>query len=187
MGTFVYLHGFESGPSSAKARETAAFLARDGRGASLQCPQLPVHPAEAFALLEGLCAPLPPDSVLIGSSLGGFYATWAAERFDLRAVLINPAVRPFDRLAELAGERVHPYTGEHYHLDMDDMNALRDRFVPRPDPRRYWLVLGTADETLDWREAARHYAGARQTLFNGDDHRLNRWPECLPFLSDFAA
>lgn len=187
MPHIVYLHGFNSSEQSAKAHETGAFLGERGLAAQFHCPRLPPHPADAIAAATALLQTLPADTLLIGSSLGGFYASWLAEALDLRAVLINPAIYPDRSLAGFLGPQTNPYTGEQYTLDEADLTALRRLHVGRPTPERYWLVLGTADEVLDWREAAHHYRGARQTVFNGDDHRLARWTECLPGVLAFAA
>ncbi|WP_051229198.1 YqiA/YcfP family alpha/beta fold hydrolase [Paludibacterium yongneupense] len=179
---FVYLHGFNSSPGSAKALETAAFLAPG----TLHCPALPPHPADALRVAREVVENLPADTVIIGSSLGGFYASWLAAALDRRAVLINPTLFPHIELARFMGEQIQPFTGERYTLGRDDGAVLAEHVVARPSLRRYWLVLGTADETLDWRLAARHYSGCRQTLLNGDNHRLQRWPECLPGLRQFV-
>jgi predicted esterase YcpF (UPF0227 family) len=186
MTDFLYLHGFNSGPGSAKARETQAFLAEHGLAARFHFPQLSPYPGEALQQAAAELDALPPDTLLIGSSLGGFYATWLAETRQRRAVLINPSVRPFLRQDVLTVEQLHPYTGQRYRLTAADLALLKRHFIARPTPARYWLLLGSADETLDWHEAARHYAGCRQTVLNADDHRLTRWPECLPGLLDFA-
>jgi len=182
MPAVVYLHGFNSNSQSAKARETAAWLAVHAPDIAFHCPTLPHSPAAALTLASELIGRLPPDTLLIGSSLGGYYATALAERHDRRAVLINPAVRPFELLTELLGPQHNPYTGEDYTLTRQHLAELKAAYIARPDPQRYWLVLGSADETLNWREAAQHFAGCRQTVFNGDDHRLQRWPECLAAL-----
>jgi predicted esterase YcpF (UPF0227 family) len=187
MTDFLYLHGFNSGPGSAKARETQAFLAGHGLAERFHCPQLSPYPGEALQQAQELLDTLPADTVLIGSSLGGFYATWLAERNNKRAVLINPSVYPFQRHDVLTVEQVHPYTGQRYRLTANDLALLKRHFIERPDVTRYWLLLGSQDETLDWKEAARHYAGCRTIVFNGDDHRLARWPECLPGLLRVAA
>ncbi|GGY12657.1 YqiA/YcfP family alpha/beta fold hydrolase [Paludibacterium paludis] len=182
----VYLHGFNSGPQSLKAGETRSYMERLGAGHLFHSPRLSPHPAMALAQAENLIRTLPGDTLLIGSSLGGFYATWLAEKLDRRAVLINPAVVPDLDLAPYVGEQENPYTGERYILTRADLDTLFERHVERPEPSRYWLVLGARDEVLDWRIAARHFRGARQTVFSGDDHRLARWPECLESLPDFA-
>lgn len=176
----VYLHGFNSGPQSLKANETAAYLQQNAFDATLHCPQLSPHPAEAIEQASALVASLPADTLLIGSSLGGYYATFLAERHQRPAVLINPAVRPYDDLARFIGEQTNPYTGVVYTLSDADMHALLGLRVSQPSARRYWLLLGSCDEVLDWREAAALYLDCRQTVFNGDDHRLEAWPRILP-------
>ncbi|AXE32632.1 hypothetical protein DK842_08295 [Chromobacterium phragmitis] len=180
MMHIVYLHGFNSGPQSLKAGETAAWLREHAPDISLHCPRLSPHPAEAIRQAEQLLSGLPADALLIGSSLGGFYATHLAERHGLPAALINPAVRPDRDLERFRGEQTNPYTGEVYTLGNDDLRALLAQKTDAPDNGRYWLLLGSRDETLDWREAAVHYRHSRQTVFNGDDHRLNNWPKVLP-------
>ena len=182
MTHYLYLHGFQSGPQSLKARETQAYLHAIAPAAGFSSPQLSPYPAQAIAQVAALIDSIEQPLVLIGSSLGGYYATCLAERFGLPAVLINPAIRPEADLARFMGPLHNPYTGEHYTLGpqhMDELIALRPA---RLHAANYWLVLGTADEVLDWREAVRHYAGARTTVLNGDDHRLQGWPQCLPGL-----
>lgn len=186
MTEFVYLHGFNSSPHSLKAQETRDWLARHAPSARFHCPRLSPHPAQALATAHDLVAALPADTLLIGSSLGGFYAAWLADTLKRKAVLINPAVLPHLELQRFAGEQRNPYSDEIYTLTAADFDALAAHQVPHPDPARYWLIQGSRDEVLDWRVAARHFQGCRQTLFNGDDHRLSRWPECLPLLDTFA-
>ena len=178
---YLYLHGFQSGPQSLKARETAAWLQRHPDAGQLLCPQLSPYPAEAMRQLQ-LLVEQQQATALIGSSLGGFYATALAERYRLPAVLINPAIWPERELQHFLGPLHNPYTGEHYTLGwhhMDELLALRP---PHLTAANYWLVLGTADEVLDWRQAVRYYRGAATTVLNGDDHRLQGWPQCLPGL-----
>lgn len=177
--TIVYLHGFNSGPTSLKAAETARFLAEHAPDMGFHCPQLSPHPAQAIRQAEALIRSLDGNIILIGSSLGGFYATWLAERHQCKAVLINPAVLPHVDLSGFAGPQTNPYTGEHYVLEQQDLLDLQSLQVDKPVKGDYWLWLGTADEVLDWRQAVIHYQGHRQTVFNGDDHRLQRWNEAL--------
>ncbi|KJH67727.1 hypothetical protein UF16_09605 [Chromobacterium violaceum] len=180
MMHIVYLHGFNSCPQSLKAGETASWLRQHAPDIVLHCPRLSPHPAEAARQADELIVGLPADTLLIGSSLGGFYATLLAERHDRPAALINPAVRPDRDLERFRGEQTNPYTGEVYTLGDDDLRALQEQRTAAPAAGRYWLLLGSRDETLDWREAAVHYRHSRQTVFNGDDHRLNNWPKVLP-------
>lgn len=187
MTDFVYLHGFNSSPKSLKAQETANWLQQHAPEIRFHCPQLSAHPRQALQQARELVESLPADTLLIGSSLGGFYAHWLATTLKRQAVLINPTIQPHLDLQHLPRAQQHPYTGEHYTLTDADIAALESHQVSSPDPQRYWLIQGSQDEVLDWRIAARHFQGCRQTLFSGDDHRLARWPECLPQLQAFAS
>lgn len=182
---YLYLHGFQSGPQSLKARETAAWLQQHPAAGQLLCPQLSPYPAQAMQQLQLLIAQQQPTA-LIGSSLGGFYATALAEQHRLPAVLINPAIWPERELQHFLGPLHNPYTGEDYRLSRQHMAELAAMRPPRLTPARYYLLLGTADAVLDWREAVRHYAGARQLVRNGDDHRLQAWPQLLPGVVRFV-
>jgi uncharacterized protein len=172
--TILYLHGFRSGPQSAKAetmrRECAA---RDMR---FICPQLPDAPARAVELVRQLASQSPPGELaVIGSSLGGFFATWLAERIACRAVLINPAVDPARDLAGYAAGDAGPlrrfHSDELLTLPADYLEQLRALYTGElKDTTRYLLLAATGDELLDWREMAAHYAGAAQRIVPGSDH-----------------
>jgi predicted esterase YcpF (UPF0227 family) len=116
-------------------------------------------------------APSPGDLTLIGSSLGGFYATYLAEKYGARAIVINPAIRPHEDLRPFAGRQRNLYTGDEYDITpahFDELAALAVGDITRPD--RYFLMVRTGDELLDWREAVAFYAGACQYVAGGGDH-----------------
>jgi hypothetical protein len=177
----LYFHGFNSSPQSTKARQTAGWLAERGLGDRFHCPALPYSPQAAAALIARQFDRLDPvHTTLVGSSLGGFYATWAAERFGCRAVLINPAVRPQCLLVDYLGPQQNLYTGEQYRLERHHMDELAALEPATLTPSRYWLLVETGDETLDYRDAVTYYAGARQSVVNGGDHSLQSWLQWLP-------
>jgi predicted esterase YcpF (UPF0227 family) len=175
----LYLHGFRSSPRSFKARTLAERMTALGRAGEWCCPELPVSPLEAIALVEQAVAGLPPAEVsVIGSSLGGYYATWLAERHGYRAVLLNPAVDPGRDLAQYLGTQALWHGGgsivvEPRHLD--EFRALAVASITRPE--RYYLIASTGDEVLDYRDMLKFYAGVNTTLIEGSDHGI----------SDFAA
>jgi hypothetical protein len=123
---------------------------------------------------------------LVGSSLGGFYATHLAEKHGLRAVLLNPAVTPQLDLESYLGTQRNLYTGEAYELTRDHIAEWRALEMPVIHPERYLLIVETGDEALDYREAVRKYAGARQVVIEGGDHTLASFPEHLPLILEFA-
>lgn len=182
----IYLHGFRSGPASFKARALAQRLEARGLGAQFACPQLEVSPSAAIRQIEGLIAASPRRPTLIGSSLGGFYATWLAEQHGLCAAVVNPAVlAPLD-LAQWLGPQTNLYTGEHFILTPTHIRELEQLEIAISKPERYWLLLETGDEVLDYRHAVQHYAGARQTILPDGDHSFTRWPEYLDAMIAFA-
>ena len=182
-----YLHGFNSSPASHKARVMAAYMHARGLGERFICPALP-HPPEAAVRLiaDEYARHAEQDVTFVGSSLGGFYATWFAEKHARRAVLINPAIRPDLGLEAFLGPQQNLYTDEPFELTRTHLAGWRALVVERVDPERYLLVLETGDELLDWREAARKYEGARTVIRDGGDHTLQSFPEHLPRILAFA-
>ena len=185
----LYLHGFNSSSASPKARLVKAAcetLARhEGRPFACLTPDLSHRPDLAWQQAEAALESLGhEDTLLVGSSMGGFLATLLAERYGLRAVLINPAVRPARFVADYLGQTLlNDASGEQFTIDnsyFDQLTALQwERIV---HPSRYLLLLGSADETLDCREALRAYAGSRTLIHPGGDHSFGVLPEYLPAL-----
>ena len=183
----VYLHGFNSSPQSRKAQVLGAHLGSLGLGKQFRCPALPHRPVEAVPVIRSACADVDPRRLtLVGSSLGGFYATWCAETLGARAVLINPAVAPHETLEVMLGPQKNLYTGEAYELTREDLDVLRALRTEHINPERYLLLLETGDEVLDWREAARKYEGARMCVRDGGDHTLQSFGEHLPRILAFC-
>jgi len=177
----VYLHGFRSSPQSFKARLLAARVAELGRAREWCCPTLPVSPAQAVALVEREVErdSQPAERVtLIGSSLGGYYATYLAEKHGWRAVLLNPAIVPDRDLSRYLGEQPLWHGGgsivvEPRHLD--ELRALNVASVTQPE--RYYLFAATGDEVLDYREMLARYPGARTRLIEGSDHGISEFAD----------
>jgi len=181
----VYIHGFNSSPQSLKARLLRARFAVHGRADEFVAPALPVSPRAAAALLRGIVSEQ-PTATLIGSSLGGFYATWLAERLTLRAVLINPAVRPYESLDGHIGRQKNYHTGEEYDFTAQHVAELRALEVEVITPERYLLLIGTADEVLDYRDAVAHYRGCHQIVVAGGNHSLDSFDDYLDAVIAFC-
>ena len=184
----LYLHGFRSSPQSAKAQQVAAWMAAHRPAVHWWCPQLPPSPRDAIAgLMDPLAAWPAATTAVIGSSLGGFYATVLAERLGCPAVLLNPAIDPARDLARHLGEQ----TSFHNPLDrfffqpefIDELRALTPPALTRPE--RYFAVIAKGDEVLDWREMHQRYAGAQVRLLEGSDHALSAFHLDLPHLLTF--
>jgi len=168
----IYIHGFNSSPASAKAKLVKARLAALGRGAEFVAPAVPPSPAQAADVLDAL-ALRHRGAVLFGSSLGGYYATWLAEKHAMKAVLLNPAVRPYELLAPMVGLQKRFHTGEEYVFTTEHVAELRSLEVERITPSRYLLIVTTGDEVLDYRWAVERYRGCRQIVIEGGDHGLS--------------
>ena len=180
------MHGLNSSPLSRKASQLTAALERIGMGARLRVPTLHHHPRQAIAQLEAAIAEL-GRPVLVGSSLGGYYATHLAERYGLKALLINPAVTPHRRFDGYLGPQTNLYSGEVWELTQDHVAALAELEVAPPqDAERYQVWLQTGDETLDYRDALDFYRGCALRIQAGGDHGFQGFTERLPALLAFA-
>lgn len=187
MKPIVYLHGFNSSPDSKKTTALKRYLEGIGQADRYHCPKLSHRPAEAMRDVESLMTRL-GEVALIGSSLGGFYATYLAEKTGCRAVLVNPAVRADLLLAPYVGPQANLYTGEKYDFTAQDVADLSTLVPDKPlSVARYWLLVETGDETLDYRQAVAHYAGSRQTVIDGGDHGFQSWDRFLPEVVEWAS
>ena len=182
----LYLHGFNSSPLSGKAAETAQYCA--ARGIACAVPALAHRPAEAAKQMEAL-AKEENIRLAIGSSMGGFYATWLCERHPgMRAVLINPAVRIAEKLAGEEGKtQKNFHTDEEYVFTAEHLREFREMEVEKiADPSRYLLMVQTGDELLDYREAVAYYAGCSSIVERGGDHMFPGYARHLPAIAAFA-
>ena len=179
----VYLHGFNSSPQSHKAQLLRRYMAERGMAHRYACPALPPLPSQAIAAIEGAAA---PGACFVGSSLGGFYATYMAEKHGARAVLINPAIEPHVGLRAYLGPQRNLHTGEPYELTERHLREWQGLYAPCVSPERYLLLVETGDELLDYRAAVSRYAGAEQLVVHGGDHSLQSFPSHLPRILEFC-
>jgi hypothetical protein len=183
----VYLHGFNSSPASGKAKQLGEHMAHLGRQADYCCPALPNSPREAIVLVEAELARSQPASVtLVGSSLGGFYATHLAEKHGWKAVLVNPAVHAHVLMRGALGPQTNWHTGEKWALTEAHLGELAALDVPAiTRPERYLLLAQTGDEVLDYRDAVAYYAGATQIIEDGGDHSFAGFERHFQTILDF--
>lgn len=184
----LYIHGFNSSPGSAKARMFADYCRQQLPDAEILVPALSYDPRAAMACLEAICDERGGVDLLVGSSLGGYYATWLAERYDCPAVLVNPAVAPHRHLSEaFLGWHKNQYTDQEYELTRADVAVIASfecRSLRNPD--NYLLLVQTGDETLDYRLATAFYRDSRQIVQEGGDHSFQGFDQMLPEILSFA-
>ena len=184
----LYLHGFLSSPLSAKARLTGEVVARRHPKVVFHCPALPASPKQAMDEVLQAIADWPRASMaMMGSSLGGFYATWLAERLGCKAALLNPAVTPARDLAAQIGTHAYWHQPDlQFDFTPAHVGELRTLEVPMVSrPERYCAVIAKGDEVLDWRQMHAHYQGARIKLLPGGDHALSDYDQHLDEVLDF--
>ena len=181
----VYLHGFNSSPQSHKAQVLKRYMEARGLASDFVCPALPVSASAALSVIRRVAKGREP-MCYVGSSLGGFYATYLVEREGGKAVLINPAIDPHIGLRAYLGLQKNLYTGEPYELTERHLDEWRVLYAPTVTPERYLLLVETADEVLDYRRSVARYEGAEQVVVPGGDHSLQSFPQHLARILSFA-
>jgi predicted esterase YcpF (UPF0227 family) len=171
-----------------KGRVISERMAELGLSDQLVCPQLPASPKLAMELALSLIEGVPAEELsIIGSSLGGYYATWLAERIGCRAVLLNPAIVPLQDLDKHVGVTTQFHSDEPFEFKREYIDELRALAVdPITGPERYFLIAATGDEVLDYRDMVKHYAGARQHVIDGSDHGISEFPEYVDTVLAFC-
>ncbi|MEZ8556746.1 esterase YqiA [Vibrio cyclitrophicus] len=179
----LYIHGFNSSSRSHKANVMANYCAEHRADIKVVTPQLPSFPQQAALHLQQLVEQYKEQYqiALVGSSLGGYLSTWLNSHYGFKAVVVNPAVKPYELLADYLGEQVNPYTHERYVLETKHIDELKALEIPAlSQPSDFWLLQQTEDEVLDYRQAVEKYQGATQTIEKGGDHSFvdfERYPQ----------
>lgn len=174
MKTLLYIHGFNSSELSHKATVLSDAAERIGQVDRIVSPCLSWQPALAIKQLEAIIEAKQSQGItLIGSSLGGFYAAYLAEKYRIKAILVNPAVQAPILLKNHLGRQINPYTNEEYELTLAHMVELEKLIITKPTAELYWLMLQEGDEVLDYREALKAFPQvSRLTHEQGGDHRF---------------
>jgi len=183
----IYLHGFLSSPQSQKAVQFLEYVRAHHPDLTIEIPQLANYPNDALAIIEQLVAKHKGKKLrFIGSSLGGFLSTFMVEKYSGKAVLINPAVRPFELLVDFLGEHINPNTQQPFLLENKHIDELRQLDTPTLNSKSdYWVLLKTADETLDYRQAETKYQDYRLSIEQGGDHSFQDFQRFLPDIFSF--
>ncbi|GIU45309.1 YqiA/YcfP family alpha/beta fold hydrolase [Shewanella algidipiscicola] len=185
----LYLHGFNSSPQSDKGLVTARYIAQHFPQLSFFQPQLPATPAAAMTLLIEIVeqALAKGESLhFIGSSLGGYFASYLAETYGGRAVLINPAVTPYALFDDFIGQQYNPYTDETYQILPEHKQevALYDTEVIL-NPERFLVLLQSGDEVLDYQQAVNKYHCCQLLIEAGGDHSFIGYEQQLDRICQF--
>lgn len=179
MNKILYLHGFASSSESNKARLFRKTI--DKQKLNYQCitPDLPNNVSEAFKFIENLIIDIKPRFI-VGSSLGGFYGTYFAEQFNLKSILLNPAVLPANGMKIYLGENENYSTGEKFeftNLDIDVLKKFENKIKQISLPENYFVFLESGDEVLNYLTAVNYYCGSSMNIFFGGNHSLEMFED----------
>jgi predicted esterase YcpF (UPF0227 family) len=182
----LYIHGFRSSSQSVKAQETRRWLTAQGRAQEWVCPDLPPYPLAAMQILDNLVQAAQEPPKLIGSSLGGFYATVLVARYGLKAVVVNPAVHPALILRPALGLITSFYGNEQYLFTEQHLQELQSLDLPAPlHPNNILFMQERGDEVLDWQTGLAYYRDCHQLVFAGGDHGFTRYRAVLDLIDHF--
>lgn len=188
----VYLHGFRSSPRSSKAMMTGEgvkAISSPANPIEWYCPQLLASPKESMAMVEEHIKQTGTDQiVVVGSSLGGFYANYLAEKYGCKAVVLNPAVRAARELAPHVGMMTAYDNDEPFDFRPEYIDELKSLQVEKiTNPSRYFLIAAKGDELLDWQEMVAFYPEAKHLVLDGSDHGIADYAEHLPQVLKFIS
>ncbi|WOH37199.1 YqiA/YcfP family alpha/beta fold hydrolase [Thalassotalea fonticola] len=182
----LVIHGFNSSPQSFKAQLTKQYIRQHLSHVDVVCPQLLSNPNAAIAQLMDI---IDNDKQcqwhLTGSSLGGFFATYLAAKYNLKAVLINPAIRPYELLEDILGEQINPYTKEVYQVTLEHMQHLKAFEIDKINAKNFLVMVQTGDEVLDYQQAVDKYQHCQLCVQQGGDHSFINFDEMLPDIVNF--
>jgi predicted esterase YcpF (UPF0227 family) len=188
----LYIHGFNSSPLSVKAEQTRRYLQDNFPQIHVYCPQIVSNPKGAINQLEKIIQSSQADSTwyFIGSSLGGYFASYLSEKYNYPCVLVNPAIKPFELLEDYLGEQVNPYTEEVYQVTkshMLDLKAIESRSLSFDTEQKnnYLVMVQTDDEVLNYKQAVEKYQHCRLIVEQGGDHSFVNFEQHLPAITEF--
>lgn len=183
---YLYIHGFSSSSQSYKAQVFKRWLAERGRESEWVCPDLSYQPAVALQQLEQCIHSSPTPPKIVGSSLGGFYTTVLVHRFNLKGVVINPAVHPCFTLRRALGAQTFWHSEETFEFTQQYLDDLEAMDILKPSyPENILMMQEVGDEVLDWRDAKAFYRDCHQLIFQGGDHSFTRFEDVIELIDRF--
>lgn len=175
-----------------KALDSQGYFLQHYPKINFHCPQLASSPEAVIKQLTELieseeksAANTEHHWVVMGSSLGGYFSTYIAEKYRLKAVLINPAVKPYELLLDYLGEQTNPYTEEVYQVEHHYIDALKRIEQKIISKNNYLVMVQTGDEVLDYQQAVDKYCDCQLIVQADGDHSFIDYAKMLPKIAMF--
>ncbi|SHO80377.1 Putative esterase, FIGfam005057 [hydrothermal vent metagenome] len=178
----LYIHGFASSSKSNKVT-----LMRNSFD-NIKSIDLNIQPKVAITQLEEFIEDNIKDNniTLIGSSLGGFYALYLSQKYNLKAVLINPSIYPYKTLKVYKNQNITNYSsGKISKFKKKYLTQLKNYRVKNIDNSKILLLLQMGDKTIDYREALRFLPNSKYIIESGGNHQFENFEDYFAIISRF--
>ena len=181
-----YFHGFASSADSTKALVFQNFIKKRFPSVQLHIPNIDNSIEKSFVQLEDLVAKNNTNKLFMGSSLGGFYASYFAEKYNSKAVLINPASNPYRGMEMYLGKNINYSTNEEFYLTKEDLEVLKEKNVSSiNNPSNYLVLVETGDEVIPFKYTLEFYKGCNFCVVNGGSHSFDSFQDKLEIIASF--
>jgi predicted esterase YcpF (UPF0227 family) len=182
----IYLHGFNSSSESKKSKIFDSYLEKE-KLINLESPDLDTSPNKAISQIEKIFKESSNRICLVGSSLGGLYATYLADKYDLKSVTINPVVRNhISGMKDLVGSHRNFHTDEEYEFSMQDYLDLQKLGLKQlKEPLNHFCLIKMSDEVLDHNRTIEYFSKSYILTEKGGNHSYDDFFEKIPLILDF--
>ncbi len=175
----LYIHGFNSAGYGDKINYLKEFFGDE----NVITPTLPYNPEKAIKLLEFLTQAIKEKDKLyiFGTSLGGFYALYLSDKFNVKSVIINPSIDPYDSLKNQVGPQKNFKTGEEYYFLKENLESLKNFYVKDLEKLKstVYIYLDEEDKLLDSKKTAAYFKGFHVVMYPGGNHRFTHMKELI--------
>ena len=177
----LYIHGWNSYKDARKAVLLKNEI-NSSKNFEVDSITLKSHPKEAIQQLSNYIEEhkVQRKVHLIGSSLGGYYATFLSEKYNLKAAMINPAVWAYKIFKNDMGANENLNTGEKYFIDDFWVQSLQDIFIESITGKNYLVLLQTGDQTLNYKFAKQYFEGSNLIIDEGGSHSFENLELKIP-------
>ena len=184
--TILYFHGFKSSSDSTKAKDLHKFISRRTRNTILITPNIHDNFHDAHDQIINLIESNQPKIFFMGSSLGGYYASFFSQKFNKKAVLINPAIPPLKDFEMHLGKNKNYSNGNKFIITKNDIDYIRSLSYKKIlKPKNLMILLESGDEILNYNDTSSYFSGSHIDILYGGDHSYSSFKEKFNKIQDF--